>query len=215
MLAERPRNAAGTVVAGSKDIERRDAGVLEFVQLQLQVLAGCLALSVGGGHHADAVVMQNLGDLQRRGVVSPRYRIYREGIADPVASVGADVLSTSIEGVWAGYTAMFADTALNAAGESPPSSASDPVTVPDGATGKHRVSGWGYTVTMNLWRGEEGPIYRLYENGAVIATKQLTFAGSGAQSVSITRRRSRRRWRWTAERREAMSTGLSSPTRRA
>jgi len=72
------------------------------------------------------------------------------------------------------------------------------VVVPDGATSKpgqavlSNDNGWDtglkdgdYNVVMNLWWGEEGSIYRLYENGALIATKQLTFGGVGAQSVSI------------------------------
>jgi fructan beta-fructosidase len=72
------------------------------------------------------------------------------------------------------------------------------VIVPDGSTTKpgqaalSNDNGWDtglkdgdYNVVMNLWWGEEGSIYRLYENGTLIATKQLAFGGVGAQSVSI------------------------------
>jgi levanase len=100
--------------------------------------------------------------------------------------------------VWPGDTATFAVSAVNAAGESAKSGWSSPVTVPDGATKKPNQAelsndnGWDtglkdgdYNVVMNLWWGEEGSIYRLYENGNLVATKQLTFGGVGAQSLSI------------------------------
>jgi hypothetical protein len=126
------------------------------------------------------------------------YRIFRQGVADPVATVGADATSATVTGVWPGDTASFGVTAVNAAGESTESTLTAPVTVPDGATSKpgqaalSNDNGWdtglqdgSYNVVMNLWWGEEGSIYRLYENGTLIATKQLTFGGVGAQNVSI------------------------------
>lgn len=126
------------------------------------------------------------------------YRVYRQGVTDPVATVGADATSADVTGVWPGDTALFAVSAVNAAGEGAKSAWSAPVVVPDGATSKpgqavlSNDNGWDtglkdgdYNVVMNLWRGEDGSIYRLYENGTLIATTQLTFGGTGAQSLSI------------------------------
>lgn len=42
-----------------------------------------------------------------------------------------------------------------------------------------------YTVTMNLWWGNNGTTVKLYENGALIATKELADASPSAQSVSF------------------------------
>jgi hypothetical protein len=126
------------------------------------------------------------------------YRVYRDGVADPVATVGPDATSATITGVWPGDTARFSVTAVNLIGEGPASSPGVAVTVPDGATAKPGAAalsnddGWDtglqdgdYNVVMNLWWGTEGSIYRLYENGTLIASTRLTFGGIGAQSVSL------------------------------
>ena len=42
-----------------------------------------------------------------------------------------------------------------------------------------------YTVKMNLWWGENASLLRVYENGVLIATKPLTYAGVSAQSAVI------------------------------
>ncbi|MET7395926.1 exo-alpha-sialidase [Dactylosporangium sp. NPDC005572] len=42
-----------------------------------------------------------------------------------------------------------------------------------------------YTVTMNLWWGANASALRLYENGALIATRQLTYGGVGPQSAAV------------------------------
>ncbi|WP_292853262.1 fibronectin type III domain-containing protein, partial [Microbacterium sp.] len=104
------------------------------------------------------------------------YRVYREGTTDPVATVGADATTASLTGIWPGDTARFAVSAVNAIGEGPRSDLSAAVTVPDGATAKpgqgalSNDNGWdtglqdgSYDVVMNLWWGENGSIYRLYE----------------------------------------------------
>ncbi|WP_345630443.1 LamG-like jellyroll fold domain-containing protein [Rugosimonospora acidiphila] len=126
------------------------------------------------------------------------YKVYREGTSEPVASVGADTSSAQVTGLWPGDTAQFTVTAVNPAGQSAPSGATGKVTIPDGATaapGKGTLSndnGWdtglqdgSYNVTMNLWWGETGSIFKLYENGTLIATKQLSLSGVGQQSVTV------------------------------
>lgn len=42
-----------------------------------------------------------------------------------------------------------------------------------------------YTVRMNLWWGENASSFRLYENGTLISTEPLTYAGVSAQTVSV------------------------------
>lgn len=63
-----------------------------------------------------------------------------------------------------------------------------------GAPGKAVLSGnnghdtglkdGSYTVTMNLWHGNNGTEFKLYENGVLIHTKRLTDVSPGAQSVA-------------------------------
>ncbi|MGX9901439.1 chitinase N-terminal domain-containing protein [Arthrobacter sp. SA17] len=42
-----------------------------------------------------------------------------------------------------------------------------------------------YNVRMNLWWGENGSIFHLYENGVRVATVPLTYNGLNAQSAAI------------------------------
>jgi hypothetical protein len=41
-----------------------------------------------------------------------------------------------------------------------------------------------YTVTMNMWRGNNGSEFKLYENGVLISTRKLTDASPSAQRVA-------------------------------
>ena len=42
-----------------------------------------------------------------------------------------------------------------------------------------------YTVRMNLYWGSNGSLFRLYENGVLIATKKLAYNGTNAQAASV------------------------------
>ncbi|KQO13804.1 rhamnogalacturonan lyase family protein [Paenibacillus sp. Leaf72] len=42
-----------------------------------------------------------------------------------------------------------------------------------------------YKITMNLWYGQNGTVYKLYENGELIASKVLTDNSPSAQSASV------------------------------
>ncbi|WP_308638852.1 glycosyl hydrolase [Paenibacillus silvisoli] len=42
-----------------------------------------------------------------------------------------------------------------------------------------------YTVTMNLWYGNNGTVFKLYENGVPISAKRLTDASKSAQTAAV------------------------------
>ncbi|MDR6972031.1 LamG-like jellyroll fold domain-containing protein [Leifsonia shinshuensis] len=191
----------GTVVPGSSSTNNTsatDAATADHFWTLHAVSAPTAPSGVAATATSSAVTVSWTVPADNGGTPITGYRIYRQGTTDPVATVGGDATSASVTGVWPGDTATFAVSAVNAVGESAVSGWSAPVTVPDGSTTKpgqavlSNDNGWDtglkdgdYNVVMNLWWGEEGSIYRLYENGTLIATKQLTFGGVGAQSVSI------------------------------
>jgi hypothetical protein len=191
----------GTVVAGSSattSTSATDAATADHFWTLHAVSAPDAPTGVAATADQSAVTVNWAASADNGGTPITGYRVYRQGIADPVATVAPDATTAAITGIWPGDTATFAVSAVNAAGESAKSGWSSPVTVPDGATKKPNQAelsndnGWDtglkdgdYNVVMNLWWGEEGSIYRLYENGNLVATKQLTFGGVGAQSVSI------------------------------
>jgi hypothetical protein len=69
------------------------------------------------------------------------------------------------------------------------------VLVPDGVPGEARISddnGWDtglrdgdYRVLVDLWHGENGTSLRLYEDGELVHTEELTHAGTDAQRVAV------------------------------
>lgn len=73
-----------------------------------------------------------------------------------------------------------------------------PVAIDDGATAApgrgalSNTSGWEtglndgtYDVMMNLWWGTPGSVFRLYENGALVATKALDRSGGMSQTTGV------------------------------
>jgi hypothetical protein len=190
----------GTVVAGSgssSTTTASDAATADHFWSLASVAAPQAPSGVVASAGAQGVTVSWSAPAADGGSPVTGYRVYREGVTEPVATAGADATGATVAGVWPGDTATFSVAAVNPAGESG-RSASATVTVPDGATsapGQAALSndnGWdnglkdgSYDVVMHLWWGQNGSIYRLYENGTLIATRQLTFAGSGAQTLSI------------------------------
>ena len=191
----------GTVVAGSSattSTSASDAQTADHFWTLHAVSAPAAPTGISASATSSAVTVNWIAAADDGGSPVTGYRVYRQGVIDPVATVGPDAVSATVTGVWPGDTAQFSVSAVNAAGEGAKSEWSAPVIVPDGATSKpgqaalSNDNGWDtglkdgdYNVVMNLWWGEEGSIYRLYENGVLIATKQLTFGGVGAQNLSI------------------------------
>ncbi|MFB8146559.1 GH32 C-terminal domain-containing protein [Microbacterium sp. NPDC056003] len=124
------------------------------------------------------------------------YRVYREGVEDPIANTTAR--SYTVAGLTPGTSVRFAVAAVNEAGESERSAWSETVIVPDGATAapaRGRLShdnGWDtgladgdYTVSMNLPHGQNGSSLRLFENGAVVKTVPLEYKGTAPQEAKV------------------------------
>ncbi|GEP48949.1 glycosyl hydrolase family 32 [Microbacterium saccharophilum] len=73
-----------------------------------------------------------------------------------------------------------------------PEEPTDAATAPPARGTLSHDNGWDtgiadgdYTVTMNLWWGENGSTFRLYENGALIATVPLTYDGLAPQRAAV------------------------------
>ncbi|MFC5450939.1 OmpL47-type beta-barrel domain-containing protein [Paenibacillus aestuarii] len=69
-----------------------------------------------------------------------------------------------------------------------------------------------YTVTMNMWWGNNGTVFKLYENGVLISTQSLTDASPGAQTArfDITGK-ANGTYTYTAELSNVFGTTTSSP----
>lgn len=124
------------------------------------------------------------------------FRVYREGQDAPVAT--SSMPSAAITGLAPGSTARFAVSAVNEAGEGPRSEWSPTAVVPDGATAVpargtlSHDNGWDtgladgdFTVTMNLWWGQNGSSFRLYENGVLVKATPLSYGGVSPQQARI------------------------------
>lgn len=129
------------------------------------------------------------------------YRVYEAGGSDPVCE--ATETSCTVTGLTPGSTHAYEVTGVNASGESPRSAATTPVTLTeaptdDGATkapGKGVLSsndGWNtglrdgeFQLTMNLWWGENGSIFRLYQDGQLVSTTPLSLNSPAAQSAVV------------------------------
>ena len=130
------------------------------------------------------------------------YRVYELGGTVPVCEVAATVTDCTVEGLALASSHAYQVTAVNAVGEGPRSAASAVVTLPevpdnDGAVtvpAKAELSAskgpkdGNFTITMNLKKGENGSLFKLYENGVLVATKWLTPSSPNPQARRSTSR---------------------------
>jgi len=129
------------------------------------------------------------------------YRVYEAGATDPVCETsGTTCTVTALE---LGTTHAFEVAGVNQLGEGERSAATASVTLPevasnDGARtapGKGVLSsndGWDtglkdgtFQLTMNLWWGENGSLFKLYRDGELVAKVPLTMRTPGAQSAAV------------------------------
>ncbi|MGX4587950.1 OmpL47-type beta-barrel domain-containing protein [Paenibacillus chitinolyticus] len=74
------------------------------------------------------------------------------------------------------------------------------------------LKGGSFTVTMNMWWGANGSVYKLYENGVLISTQTLKDASPVAQTVKTDiKGKANGTYTYTAELINAYGTTVSSP----
>jgi hypothetical protein len=130
------------------------------------------------------------------------YRVYEAGGAQAVCeTTETNCVVTDLE---LGSTHAFEVAGVNVRGEGDRSPATAAVTLPevpsnDGANsapGKAVLSsndGWDtglkdgtFQLAMDLWRGENGSLFKLYQDGVLVAKVPLTFSSAGgAQHASV------------------------------
>ncbi|WP_194409991.1 fibronectin type III domain-containing protein [Microbacterium cremeum] len=129
------------------------------------------------------------------------YRVYEAGGDEPVCE--AAETSCTVTSLELGSTHAYEIAAVNELGEGERSAATAPVTLPevasdDGArTAPARASlasndGWDtgledgtFQVTMNLWWGENGSLFKLYRDGELVAKMPLTMDSPRAQRAVV------------------------------
>lgn len=129
------------------------------------------------------------------------YRVYEAGGSEPVCETTATTCTVS--SLELGSTHAYEVAGHNELGEGERSAATASVTLPevpsdDGArTAPARASltsndGWDtgledgtFQVTMNLWWGENGSLFKLYRDGELVAKVPLTMSSPGAQRAVV------------------------------
>jgi hypothetical protein len=129
------------------------------------------------------------------------YRVYDGDGTTPVCTTTET--SCTITGLDLGSTHTYTVTGVNQLGEGSPSTASAPVTLPevasnDGAAsapGKAVLSsndGWDtglkdgtFDVTMNLWWGVNGQLFKLYQDGTLVGSVRLPMMSPLAQQAVV------------------------------
>ncbi|KJL40584.1 fibronectin type III domain-containing protein [Microbacterium trichothecenolyticum] len=129
------------------------------------------------------------------------YRVYEAGGADPVCETSST--SCTVRALELGTTHSYEVAGVNALGEGERSAATASVTLPEVASndGAKTVpakgvlssnDGWDtglkdgtFQLTMNLWWGENGSLFKLYRDGELVAKVPLTMMTPGAQSAVV------------------------------
>lgn len=129
------------------------------------------------------------------------YRVYDGDAKTPVCKTAKT--SCTITGLDLGSTHTYTVTGVNELGEGSPSVASNPVTLPevasnDGATSPPGMAvlssndGWDtglkdgtFDITMNLWWGVNGQLFKLYQDGTFVKSVRLTMISPLAQQAVV------------------------------
>ncbi|WP_454111996.1 fibronectin type III domain-containing protein [Microbacterium aurum] len=129
------------------------------------------------------------------------YRVYEAGAEALVCEVTET--RCTLSDLALGSTHSYEVTAVNSIGEGPRSAASASVTLPevasnDGAKTRPAVGGlssndgWDtglkdgtFQITMNLWWGENGSLFKLYRDGELVGSVPLTMLSPGAQRAVV------------------------------
>jgi hypothetical protein len=129
------------------------------------------------------------------------FRVYEAGAADPVCETTST--SCTVKELELGTTHAYEVAGVNELGEGERSAATASVTLPEVAQGDGAKSapgkgvlssndGWDtglkdgtFQVTMNLWWGENGSLFKLYRDGELVAKVPLTMMTPGAQRAVV------------------------------
>ncbi|MBD0383788.1 OmpL47-type beta-barrel domain-containing protein [Paenibacillus sedimenti] len=81
-----------------------------------------------------------------------------------------------------------------------------------GNNGQSGLQDGNYTVTMNMWWGNNGTLFKLYENGVLVSTQSLTDASPSAQVAKFdVKGKANGTYTYTAELTNVFGTTTSSP----
>lgn len=129
------------------------------------------------------------------------YRVYEAGGTEPVCEVAE--ATCTLSDLAPGSAHAFEVAAVNAVGEGDRSAATPTITLPevpsnDGATAAPGTGvlssndGWDtglkdgtFQLTMNLWWGSNGSLFKLYRDGELVATMPLTMSTPNAQKSVV------------------------------
>ncbi|MFF2488009.1 fibronectin type III domain-containing protein [Microbacterium sp. NPDC058062] len=129
------------------------------------------------------------------------YRVYEAGGTDPVCETSST--SCTVRALELGTTHAYEVAGVNALGEGERSAATASVTLPEVASNDGAKTapakgvlssndGWDtglkdgtFQLTMNLWWGENGSLFKLYRDGELVAKVPLTMMTPGAQSAVV------------------------------
>ena len=137
------------------------------------------------------------------GAAVTAYRVYEAGATSPLGEVPAGVTTYTAAGLQLGSSHRYEIAAVNAVGEGLRTVPTVAVLLPevssnDGAKAKPAQGvlssndGWDtglrdgtFQVTMNLWYGENGSLFKLYRDGTLVGTVPLTMASPNAQKAVL------------------------------
>ncbi|MFB7893956.1 chitinase N-terminal domain-containing protein [Microbacterium sp. NPDC056044] len=129
------------------------------------------------------------------------YRVYEAGGTDAVCETSST--TCTVKALELGTTHAYEVAGVNALGEGERSAATASITLPEVASNDGAKTapakgvlssndGWDtglkdgtFQLTMNLWWGENGSLFKLYRDGELVGTVPLTMMTPGAQSAVV------------------------------